>query len=95
MKRARGQGVKKGPLPVSTKLALHLQLEIFGFIVFVSYCFLSSFIFIKMAEKSTSPKRKILSLKERAEILRLADEKGPEVCWWIVAHGCICTELVF
>ena len=48
-----------------------------------------------MAEKSTSPKRKILSLKERAEILRLADEKGPEVCWWIVAYGCICIEFVF
>ena len=48
-----------------------------------------------MVEKSTSPKRKILSLKERAEILRLADEKGPEVCWWIVAHGYICTEFVF
>ena len=103
MKRARGQGFRKGaftptlrrPLLVSTKLALHLQLEIFGFIVFISYCFLSLFIFIKTAEKSTSPKRKILALKERAEILRLADEKEPEVCWWIVARGCICTELVF
>ena len=102
MKRARGQDFKKGvftptlrrPLLVSTKLALHLQLEIFGFIVFVSYCFLSLFIFIKMAEKSTSPKRKILSLKKRAEILGLADEKGPEVCWLVVAHGCICTEFV-
>ena len=48
-----------------------------------------------MAEKSTSPRRKILSLKERAEILRLADEKGSGVCWCIVAHGCICTEFVF
>ena len=103
VKRARGQGFRKGaftptlrrPLLVSTKLALPLQLEIFGFIVFISYCFLSLFIFIKTAEKSTSPKRKILTLKERAEILRLADEKGPEVCWWIVEHGCICPEFVF